>query len=174
MLETYRKLTHAGVIGPQMKVGPDGKTPLYDPGNELPGSLVARPFQEFPKAVRRVKVNAETGEEKIITLVAHSKAEELRIMSDTAELDAVRSPLERERDQLAEDLATQQKMGGQLASQLENALARLNEQQEQINKLLAAGGAATGSTKAEGVKPTVTTAKPVTSNAEAMALANKK
>jgi len=169
MLDTYRKLQAHGVIGPMMKVGPDGKTPVYDPSGEAPGQLVQRPFAEYPKAVRRVKVDAE-GNEQIITLVAGSKSEELKIMSDTMDLEVPRSPLERERDQLAEDLSVQQKMNGQLAQQLEQTLAKLNALSTTVDKLASAQNAKPASSAQspsgfDAFKP---------GGAEALALANKK
>ena len=165
MLDTYRKLQAHGVIGPMMKVGPDGKTPVYDPSGEAPGQLVQRPFAEYPKAVRRVKVDAE-GNEQIITLVAGSKSEELKIMSDTMDLEVPRSPLERERDQLAEDLSVQQKMNGQLAQQLEQTLAKLNALSTTVDKLASAQNAKPApSSGFDAFKP---------GGAEALALANKK
>ena len=168
MLDTYRKLQAHGVIGPMMKVGPDGKTPVYDPSGEAPGQLVQRPFAEYPKAVRRVKVDAE-GNEHVITLVAGSKSEELKIMSDTMDLEVPRSPLERERDQLAEDLSVQQKMNGQLAQQLEQTLAKLNALSTTVDKLASAQNAKSASAQPpsgfDAFKP---------GGAEALALANKK
>jgi len=166
VLDTYRKLQAHGVIGPMMKVGPDGKTPVYDPSGEAPGQLVQRPFAEYPKAVRRVKVDAE-GNEQIITLVAGSKSEELKIMSDTMDLEVPRSPLERERDQLAEDLSVQQKMNGQLAQQLEQTLAKLNALSTTVDKLASAQNAASAPVASgfDAFKP---------GGAEALALANKK
>jgi hypothetical protein len=133
MLEAYKKLQQNGVIGPMMKVGPDGK-PVVDPGGDQPGTLVVRPFAEYPKAVRRVRTLPD-GKEEIVTLVAGSKSEELKIMSDTVEMDIPRSPLERERDELATELSTQQQMNGKLAQQLENALARLTELSAKVDKL---------------------------------------
>ncbi len=171
MLDTYRKLQANGVIGPMMKVGPDGKTPVYDPSGEAPGQLVARPFAEYPKAVRRVKIDAE-GKEHIITLVAGSKSEELKIMSDTIDLEAPRSPLERERDQLAEDLATQQKMNGHLAEQLENTLAKLNELSTRMDKLVAVPAAQPASVPSKPAASGFGAFRP--SGAESAALANKK
>jgi hypothetical protein len=140
MLDAYKKLEANGVIGRLMKVDPSGK-PIIDPGGELPGRLVERPFSEYPKAVRRVKMHtdAETGKvtEEIVTLVAGSKSEELKIMSDTVEMDVPRSPLERERDELATELSTQQQMNGKLANQLESALTRLSELANKVEKLSA-------------------------------------
>jgi len=133
MLETYKNLQTRGVIGPMMKVGPDGKQ-IIDPSGDLPGQLVPRPFSEYPKAVRRVRTLAD-GTEEVVTLVANSKSEELRIMSDTVEMDVPRSPLERERDELATELATQSKMNGQLATQLENALARIEQLANAVAKM---------------------------------------
>jgi len=135
MLETYKNLTNRGVIGPMMKVGQDGKQ-IIDPSGDLPGQLVPRPFQEYPKAVRRVRQRPD-GSEEIITLVAGSKSEELKIMSDTVDLDVPRSPLERERDELATELSTQQQMNGKLASQLETTLARLAELTAKVDKMSA-------------------------------------
>jgi hypothetical protein len=167
MLETYKNLTARGVIGPLMKVGPDGKQ-IVDPTGDLPGTLVQRPFAEYPKAVRRVRTLPD-GTEQTITLVAGSKAEELKIMSDTVEMDVPRSPLERERDELATELATQSKMNGQLATQLENALARIQQLADKIEKL----------TAEPVVEPAKEAAKPAASSgiaalAEQRALQNKK
>lgn len=167
MLQAYKNMESLGIIGKMMKVAPDGKTPIVDPKGDQPGTLIVRPFQEYPKAVRRVKVDVETGEEKVLTFVAGSKAEELRIMQDTTELDVQRSPLERERDTLAEDLNVQQKMNGQLASQLENALAKLNELSASVEKLQATKQPA-GAELSAGQK------KPAGGNAEALALLNQK
>ena len=156
MLGTYKNLQDRGVIGPLMKVGPDGK-PVYDPGGDLPGTLVARPFSEYPKAVRRVR-HLPDGTEQIVTLVAGSKSEELKIMSDTVEMDVPRSPLERERDELATELATQSKMNGQLATQLENALARIEQLANKVDKMEtpatpaeAHGTPAVGGTSTKGI-----------------------
>jgi len=158
-----------GVIGPMMKVGPDGKTEVIDPKGELPGTLVPRPFAEYPKAVRRVQVDKETGAEKVLTFVAGSKSEELRIMSDTSELDVPRSPLERERDALAEDLSVTQKMNGQLATQLENALARIEQLANSVQKL----EVATSKPKMDHV-PEKNAGSASASGVEALALLNKK
>ena len=168
MLETYKNLQNRGVIGPMMKVGQDGK-PIIDPGGDLPGQLVPRPFAEYPKAVRRVKTLPD-GTEQIVTLVAGSKAEELKIISDTVEADVPRSPLERERDELATELATQSKMNGQLATQLENALARIEQLAGKVDKLTAEPAETT---------VTATTATPaaasgIAASAEQRALNNKK
>jgi hypothetical protein len=151
MLDTYKRLQNNGVIGPMMKVDPQGK-PVIDPGGEMPGTLVQRPFAEYPKAVRRVRlVPQEDGslKEEIVTLVAGSKSEELKIMSDTVEMDVPRSPLERERDELASELATQQQMNGKLATQLENTLARLSELTAKVDKLTTAAAPAEPATTAK-------------------------
>jgi hypothetical protein len=168
MLETYKNLQNRGVIGPLMKVGPDGKQ-IIDPGGDLPGQLVARPFAEYPKAVRRVRTLAD-GSEEVITLVAGSKAEELKILSDTVEMDVPRSPLERERDELATELAAQSKMNGQLATQLENALARIEQLAGKVDALSAAPAAE--APKVEPAKQPATTG--LGALAEQRALSNKK
>ena len=166
MLGTYKNLQDRGVIGPLMKVGPDGK-PVYDPGGDLPGTLVARPFAEYPKAVRRVRTLAD-GTEQIVTLVAGSKSEELKIMSDTVEMDVPRSPLERERDELATELATQSKMNGQLATQLENALARIEQLANKVDKMETAAEPVVESSKSPA------TPTGIAALAEQRALNNKK
>ncbi len=159
MLDAYRKLQANGVIGPMMKVDASGK-PIHDPSGDAPGQLVPRPFAEYPKAVRRISRNAETGEERVLDFVANSKSEELKILSDTVEMEAPRSPLERERDELAQNLATQQQINGKLASQLENVLARMEELSAKVEK--------------QG-KEHVTDVKAVlTGKAEAKAVANQK
>jgi DNA-binding protein H-NS len=154
-----------------MKVGPDGRTPIYDPSGELPGTLVPRPFVEYPKAVRRVRLR-EDGSEEIITFVAHSKSEELKIMSDTADLSTPLSPLEKERNELAEELATQQAVNGKLANQLEHTLAKLEELSNTVAKLQVAPQAqATAEPAKTEAKPASGSNKPT---AEALALANRK
>ncbi len=141
MLDAYRKLQASGVIGPMMKVDAGGK-PIHDPSGELPGQLVPRPFAEYPKAVRRIRRNAETGEETIVEFVANSRAEELKIVSDTVEMEAPRSPLERERDSLAQELSVQSQLNGKLAQQLESALARIEKLASDVDKLAKPAGAA--------------------------------
>ncbi len=175
MLETYKNLQNRGVIGPMMKVGQDGK-PIIDPSGDLPGQLVPRPFAEYPKAVRRVKTLAD-GTEQIVTLVAGSKAEELKIISDTVEADVPRSPLERERDELATELATQSKMNGQLATQLENALARIEQLASKVDKLTPAvsGGDEPEPMKSAAGEGAATSEKSgIAALAEQRALNNKK
>jgi chromosome segregation ATPase len=167
MLDTYKRLQAHGAIGPMMKVGTDGKTPVYDPSGELPGTLVQRPFQEYPKAVRRIKV-LDDGTEQVLNFVAHSKSEELKIMSDTMDLSIPLSPLERERDQLAQDLSVQQQMNTKLAEQLENTLAKLNELSAKVEKL----DVRANEKPAAGATPVPN--KSAAPNAEALALANKK
>lgn len=169
MLDTYRRLEAVGAIGRMMKVGSDGKTPIYDPSGEQPGTLVPRPFAEYPKMVRRVKIDAE-GKEHVLSFCAHSKSEELKIMSDTAELNVALSPLERERDDLAKELATSNAMNGKLASQLETALARLSELSNTVEKMqIAQTQASETAAKAEKVSKVVSAA-----GVEALALANKR
>jgi hypothetical protein len=127
MLDTYRKLQANGAIGPMMKVGADGK-PLWDPSGEQPGQLVVRPFQEYPKVVKRWKTNDPvSGLPVCHEIIAHSKAEELRIISERIEEFSgdERSPVEKERDELARTLADQQKINGELEARLNALMAQV-------------------------------------------------
>lgn len=153
MLEAYRRMQANGAIGPMMKVGTDGKTVIYDPAGEQPGTLVPRVLTEYPKAVRRVRRH-EDGTEEIITLVAHSRADELKIMSDTADLEQPLSPIEKERNQLAEDLATERKMSARLAEQLQNLAAKVDAMQAGQAKAAPAAPSAGERMKAAGAAAT--------------------
>jgi hypothetical protein len=129
MLDTYRKLQANGAIGPMMKVGADGK-PLWDPSGEQPGQLVVRPFQEYPKVVKRWKTNDPvSGLPVCHEIIAHSKAEELRIISERIEEFSgdERSPVEKERDELARTLADQQKINGELEARLNALMAQVEQ-----------------------------------------------
>ena len=128
MLDTYRRLQANGAIGPMMKVGKDG-TALWDPSGEAPGNLVVRPFQEYPKVVKRWKDEVGNSHE----LIAHSKAEELKIISERIEEFSgdERSPVERERDALARSLSDQRGIN----QELENRLNALMAQVEQLTKV---------------------------------------
>jgi ABC-type transporter Mla subunit MlaD len=124
MLSAYQKLQANGVIGPMMKIGQDGK-PVYDPGGDAPGNLVVRPFQEYPKVVKRWKDEAGNSHE----LIAHSKSEELKIISERIEEFSgdERSPVERERDELARGLADQQGINSQLEARLNALMAQVEQ-----------------------------------------------
>lgn len=132
MLEAYKRLQANGVIGPMMKVDSGTGKPIHDPSGELPGQLVPRPFQEYPKAVRRVRKAIELDKhgnehvvEKIVTLVAYSKSEELRMIAEEGDSPDERSPIEKERDALARDLNSQQQINGKLAEQMEKLMAQV-------------------------------------------------
>lgn len=133
MLQAYKQLQANGAIGPMMKVGADGK-PLFDPSGELPGTLVVRPFQEYPKVVKRWKDSEGNSRE----LIAHSKSEELKIISERIEEFSgdERSPVERERDALAGEVATQRSIN----EELEKRLLALAAQVEQLTKVQGAVG----------------------------------
>ena len=122
MMLAYKRLEANGAIGPMMKVGSDGK-PLFDPSGELPGTLVPRPREEYPKAIKRYRADSTS-----VTLVAHSKSEELKLIAEEPESgDAPRSPLERERDELAQKLADQSALNGKLEEQLRQLAASVDE-----------------------------------------------
>jgi len=135
MLGTYRNLQSNGVIGPMMKVGADGKE-VYDPGGQAPGNLVVRPFQEYPKVVKRWR--DEQGNSK--ELIAHSKSEELKIISERIEefSGEQRSPLEIERDEMARTLSDQVGINSQLEARL-NALMAQVEQLTKVQETSPAG-----------------------------------
>lgn len=122
MMLAYKRLEANGAIGQMMKVGSDGK-PLFDPSGELPGTLVPRPREEYPKAVVRYRADGTK-----LTLVAHSKSEELKMIAEEPEQgEAPRSPLERERDELAQKLADQSALNSKLEEQLRNLAASVEE-----------------------------------------------
>lgn len=128
MLEAYKRMQANGAIGPMMKVGPDGKE-IFDPMGEKAGTLVQRPPQEYPKLLRRLGPDG-----KVIHVEVFSKADELKRLSENPTEDAPRSPLERERDDLANDVVTERKMNQALATQLENALARIEQLTARMDK----------------------------------------
>jgi uncharacterized coiled-coil protein SlyX len=128
MLDTYKTLTQNGVIGPMMKVGTDGK-PIVDPTGQIPGNLVARPFQEFPKVVRRARADGT-----ILERTVGSKSEELRLIAEAPDEVTFQSPLEKERDELARTVAEQDKalsaqqaMLEKMASQMTNLMAQMEK-----------------------------------------------
>lgn len=128
MMLAYKRLEQSGAIGPMMKVGSDGK-PLFDPSGELPGTLVPRPREEYPKAVVRYRTKIVDGVEvsEKVTLVAHSKSEELKMIAEEPEAgEAPRSPLERERDELAQKLADQSALNSKLEEQLRQLAASVD------------------------------------------------
>ena len=162
MMLAYKRLEANGAIGPMMKVGSDGK-PIFDPSGELPGTLVPRPREEYPKAVVRWRSDGTK-----VTLVAHSKSEELKMIAEEPESgEAPRSPLERERDELAQKLADQSALNSKLEEQLRNLAASV----EELRKVQSA--------PAQVVKETITveevrSAKPQVASAEKRALLGQK
>jgi hypothetical protein len=164
MLSAYQKLQAAGAIGPMMKVGSDGK-PIFDPGGEQPGTLVVRPFQEYPKVVKRWK-DAEGNSKE---LIAHSKSEELKIISERIEefSGEQRSPVEVERDDLAKSLADQQAINGQLE-------ARLNALMAQVEGLVKVQEPSAGDSKQTSVEATRAASGLASLSAEKKAVLNQK
>lgn len=165
MLQAYKQLQANGAIGPMMKVGADGK-PLFDPSGELPGTLVVRPFQEYPKVVKRWKDSEGNSRE----LIAHSKSEELKIISERIEEFSgdERSPVERERDALASEVSTQRSIN----EELEKRLLALAAQVEQLTKVGATGELPKG-LGAQGVSQAPKPPSPAVS-AEKKAVLNQK
>lgn len=130
MLDMYKSLQANGVIGPMMKVDSAGKM-IVDVKGELPGQLVPRPFQEFPKVIRRTRADGVT-----IEKIVNSKSEELKLIAEAPDEAEVRSPLERERDQLAQTVAEQDKALGQqqtMLQQMADNMAKLMAQVEQMS-----------------------------------------
>lgn len=128
MLEAYKRMQANGAIGPLMKVDPQGKE-IYDPIGEKAGTLVARPPQEYPKLLRRQKSDGT-----IAHIEVFSRSDELKALAENPDQDAPRSPLERERDDLATDVTNERKMNAALATQLENALARIEQLTARMDK----------------------------------------
>lgn len=134
MLQAYKNLEALGVIGRMMKVDQTGKE-IYDPRGDQPGQLVARPFQEYPKVLRRMrtKVDAEGKlHELVVEQLVNSKSEELKWLGENTDLTEARSPVEVERDVITEQLSVQMKINGELEK-------RLGEMMEKMERMLAAG-----------------------------------
>ena len=130
MLDTYKKLEANGVIGKMMKVDRSGRE-IIDPSGETPGNLVVRPFVEFPKVVRRFKHELDASGKPVtrtIETIAHSKSEELRILAENPDtMDIPLSPLERERDALAQENAAQTKTIGAMQEQMAAMMQQMAE-----------------------------------------------
>ena len=124
MLDAYRKLQANGAIGPMMKVNAAGEQ-IFDPGGEQPGTLVVKPFKEYPKAVKRWKDAEGVTRE----LIAHSKAEELKIISERIEEFSGddRSPVEKERDVLASEVSAQRDINLKLEERLNALMAQVEQ-----------------------------------------------
>jgi hypothetical protein len=140
MLDTYKKLESLGVIGRMMKVDSAGH-PIIDLKGEIPGTMVSRPFQEFPKVVRRWRRDGT----KVETVVG-SKSEEMRLLAESADevTDIPLSPLERERNELARENAEQNKALAAMQEQMARMMAdmaRLTQAMDQKNAEDAALGA---------------------------------
>ena len=140
MLEMYRKLEQNGVIGRMMKVDQRGN-PIFDPTGEIAGTLVERPFQEFPKIIRRFKRDGT----KLETLV-QSKSEELRLLAENADDigDIPLSPLERERDELARVNAEQNKALGTMQAQMAEMMEKMAAMSQKLDQNNAERAALTG------------------------------
>ena len=167
MLETYKRLQANGAIGPMQKIGLDGK-PMWDPSGEAPGQLVVRPYQEYPKVVKRWK--DEQGNSK--ELIAHSKSEELKIISERIEEFSgdQRSPLEVERDDMARSLSDQQAINGQLEARLNALMAQV----EALTKVSAPAAAPAPNVQHTAAGSSLSLGKPGTLNAEQKAVLNQK
>ena len=112
MLDTYRRLEANGVIGRMQKVDKRGQ-PIIDPSGEIPGDLIVRPFAEFPKRIARSRMVTEEYKDKdgvlcqrevikTIETIVNSKREELQLIAENPSDDIPISPLERERNELAQ------------------------------------------------------------------------
>lgn len=118
MLAQYREMQGTGVIGPMVK--------------DAQGQLVARPFAHYPKWVRKMGVrkfedkNGEPFEkEVVIEFLAGSQSEELKWLSENPELAEIRSPAERDRDDVAERLSVQLRINGDLEQKLNALMAQV-------------------------------------------------
>jgi hypothetical protein len=121
MLEAYKRLEAHGVTGKMMKVDAAGNV-IIDVAGDKPGTLVPRPYSEFPKVVRRYSYDGS----KVFENIAHSKNEELRILAENPDTtETIRSPLEVERDNLAVQNAEQNKVIMTLQEQMENMMKQM-------------------------------------------------
>lgn len=136
MLDTYKTLQANGAIGPMMKVDSQGKE-IFDPQGKLPGNLVMRPPQEYPKVVRRVRSTDGAIIEKIVS----SKSEELKLIAEAPDLEEARSPLERERDDLARTVAEQDKALSNQSAMMEKMAGQMTALMASVERLSGASGA---------------------------------
>lgn len=154
MLLAYQRLEAHGAIGKMMKVDASGEV-VYDPGGEKPGNLVPRPFQEYPKTIRRY-----TSDGACVENIVHSKSEELRLIAESpdVQLGIPLSPLERERNDLAQQVASYEKANGHLQAQIGAlteqmaALARKIDQRDTERVALGQGTSDAVKKGLEGVK----------------------
>jgi len=130
MLDAYKKLEANGVIGRMMKVDARGHE-IIDPSGEQAGTLVVRPFVEFPKVIRRAKRDGG-----VIETIVHSKKEELRLLAENPDEfnDIPRSPLERERDALAQENAALNKTLSTMEMRMEAMMAQVASLSSAVNK----------------------------------------
>lgn len=131
MKMVYEELERKGVIGKMMKVNARGN-PIIDLDGTQPGTLVTRPFVEYPKIIRRY--STEGG--KPIEFIANSKNEELRLLAMQPDEfgDVPMSPLERERNDLAKQNAEQSKVIGTLQDQMMALMQQVAQLTQSINK----------------------------------------
>jgi hypothetical protein len=130
MLEAYKRLEANGVTGKMMKVDAAGNI-IIDIAGDKPGTLVPRPFSEFPKIVRRYSHDGT----KVFENIAHSKNEELRILAENPDTtETVRSPLEVERDNLATQNAEQNKVIMTLQEQMEAMMKQMLDLAAKVDK----------------------------------------
>jgi ABC-type transporter Mla subunit MlaD len=166
MLSAYKSLQANGAIGPMMKINAAGE-PIFDPSGQVPGNLVVRPFQEYPKAVKRWK-DAEGNTKE---LIAHSKQEELKIISERIDEFSGddRSPVEKERDQLASEVSAQRDINNELEKRLQDLAARV----EQLTKVQETPSVRLAAKAATGTMPAATNGLSALS-AEKKAVLNQK
>src|SRR5579864_2547287 len=139
MLDTYKRLEQNGVIGRMMKVDARGNE-IIDPAGDQQGQLITRPFKEFPKVIRRAKRDGG-----VVEIIVNSKSEELRLLAESPDQfdDVPRSPLEVERDALAQQNAEQSRALQAMEERMERMMgevARLSQSVEKQHAVDAALG----------------------------------
>jgi hypothetical protein len=173
MLDTYRKMEANGAIGKMMKLGPNGQ-PVYDPEGKIAGHLVTRPFQEYPKIIRRFQMSVDDAGKSVtrtIETVVNSKAEELVVLGEKIEnvIDMPLSPLERERDELAARNAEQGKTIESMQEQMTAMMAQMTALAQRVDRGNAEQVALHGNAPKHEAAPSPATGKGL----EALALGKK-
>jgi hypothetical protein len=168
MLAVYKTLEERGVIGRLQKVDAAGNV-IVDIAGDKPGTLVTRPFSEFPKIVRRYSHDGR----KVYENVVNSKNEELRVLAENPDTtETVRSPLEIERDTLAVQNAEQNKVIMTLQEKMDTMMAQMSTLAAKVDQA-SAEKVALGSTQGAATSASVASAHSTGKGLEALAMGKR-
>ena len=129
MLDTYKKLESLGVIGKMMKVDARGQ-PVIDPTGEQAGTLVARPFVEFPKWIKRYRADGTSYD-----VLVQSKQDELRLIAENPDeaMNVPLSPVERDGNELAQQVADRDKALSAMEQRMGEMMAQMAKLSQAID-----------------------------------------